>query len=87
MLNKRLADRELPAGNYSIADMASYPWVVPYTHQDQNLDDLRRSVGRPASYDETAFRGAAGHAGPPIAKSGRAKTWHCRRHRNATLTY
>ena len=30
VLNKRLADREFIAGDYSIADMASYPWVVPY---------------------------------------------------------
>ena len=29
VLNKRLADREFIAGEYSIADMASYPWVVP----------------------------------------------------------
>ena len=27
VLNKRLADREFIAGDYSIADMASYPWV------------------------------------------------------------
>ena len=29
VLNKRLADREFIAGDYSIADMASYPWIVP----------------------------------------------------------
>ena len=29
VLNKRLADREFIAGDYSIADMACYPWVVP----------------------------------------------------------
>ena len=40
VLNKRLADREFLAGNYSIADMASYPWVVPHTRQGQNLDDF-----------------------------------------------
>jgi GST-like protein len=28
VLNKRLADREYVAGAYSIADIASYPWVV-----------------------------------------------------------
>jgi GST-like protein len=38
VLNKRLADREFIAGEYSIADMASYPWVVPYERQGQNLD-------------------------------------------------
>jgi GST-like protein len=39
VLNKRLADREFIAGNdYSIADMACYPWIVPYERQQQNLD-------------------------------------------------
>lgn len=40
VLNKRLADREFIAGDYSIADMASYPWIVPYERQNQNLDDF-----------------------------------------------
>ncbi|MDE8349098.1 MAG: glutathione binding-like protein [Acidocella sp.] len=40
VLNKRLADREFLAGAYSIADMASYPWIVPYERQQQNIDDF-----------------------------------------------
>ena len=40
VLNRRLADREFVAGAYSIADMASYPWVVPHARQGQNLDDF-----------------------------------------------
>ena len=40
VLNKRLADRPFVAGDYSIADMASYPWIVPYERQRQNLDDF-----------------------------------------------
>ena len=40
VLNKRLADRAFVAGDYSIADMASYPWVVPYANQGQNIDDF-----------------------------------------------
>ncbi len=40
VLNKRLADREFVAGDYSIADMASYPWIVPYEAQGQNLDEF-----------------------------------------------
>ncbi|WP_255988048.1 glutathione binding-like protein [Chitinolyticbacter albus] len=40
VMNKRLADREYLAGDYSIADIASYPWVVPHTAQGQNLDDF-----------------------------------------------
>jgi GST-like protein len=40
VLNKRLADREFLAGPYSIADMASYPWIVPHERQGQNLMDF-----------------------------------------------
>jgi GSH-dependent disulfide-bond oxidoreductase len=40
VLDKRLADREFVAGDYSIADMASYPWVVPYERQGQRLDEF-----------------------------------------------
>jgi GST-like protein len=40
VLNKRLADREFVAGDYSIADMAIYPWIVPHKKQGQNLDDF-----------------------------------------------
>ena len=40
VLNKRLADRAFIAGDYSIADMAAYPWVVPHERQGQNLDDF-----------------------------------------------
>ncbi len=40
VLNRRLADREFVAGDYSIADMASYPWIASHKKQDQNLDDF-----------------------------------------------
>jgi GSH-dependent disulfide-bond oxidoreductase len=40
VLDKRLADRAFVAGDYSIADMASYPWVVPWERQGQNIDDF-----------------------------------------------
>jgi GST-like protein len=40
VLNKRLADRAFIAGDYSIADMASYPWVVPHERQGQTIDDF-----------------------------------------------
>jgi GSH-dependent disulfide-bond oxidoreductase len=39
-MNKRLADRPFLAGEYSIADMASYPWVLPWERQGQNLADF-----------------------------------------------
>ena len=40
VLNKRLADRPFLAGDYSIAYMAAYPWIVPHERQGQNLDDF-----------------------------------------------
>ncbi len=40
VLNKRLADREFVAGAYSIADMASYPWIVPYENHKQKIEDF-----------------------------------------------
>ncbi len=56
VLNKRLADRSFVAGDYSIADMACYPWIVPYERQGQKLEDfphLKRWFeeikGRPAT--------------------------------------
>ena len=40
VLDKRLADREFIAGEYSIADMACYPWIVPHERQQQNLEEF-----------------------------------------------
>ena len=39
VLNKHLSDgRDFICGNqYTIADMASYPWVVPHERQQQDL--------------------------------------------------
>jgi len=41
VLDRRLAGRSFVAGDdYTIADMASYPWIVPWKRQQQNLDDF-----------------------------------------------
>jgi GST-like protein len=40
VLDTQLKDREFIAGDYSIADMACYPWIVPYEAQQQNLADF-----------------------------------------------
>ena len=41
VLDRRLSGREFVAGpEYSIADMAIYPWIVPWQVQQQNLDDF-----------------------------------------------
>jgi GST-like protein len=40
VLDRQLREREYIAGNYSIADMACYPWIVPYERQQQKLEDF-----------------------------------------------
>ena len=40
VMNRRLADRDYLAGDYSIADMASIGWVRSYENQGQDLDDF-----------------------------------------------
>lgn len=45
VMEVRLRDREFLAGDYSIADMASFPWVLPYRRLGNDLDrfpNLRR---------------------------------------------
>jgi GSH-dependent disulfide-bond oxidoreductase len=55
VLNKRLADRDFVAGEYSIADMAIMPWAKLWDRQGQNLDEfphakrwLETMLARPA---------------------------------------
>lgn len=40
VMNKRLADKRFLAGDYSIADMACYPWIRPYERQGQDLEEF-----------------------------------------------
>jgi GST-like protein len=40
VLDDRLEDREYVAGDYSIADMACWPWIVPYERQGMTLEDF-----------------------------------------------
>lgn len=37
VLDRRLADRAFIAGEFSIADIACYPWIVPHEAHGQNL--------------------------------------------------
>jgi GSH-dependent disulfide-bond oxidoreductase len=55
VMNTRLADRPFLAGDYSIADMACYPWVRPHKNQGQDLAEFphleawyKRNQERPA---------------------------------------
>jgi GSH-dependent disulfide-bond oxidoreductase len=40
VLNGQLEGREYIAGEYSIADMACYPWIVPHERHGQSLGDF-----------------------------------------------
>ncbi|MDR1934898.1 MAG: glutathione S-transferase N-terminal domain-containing protein [Candidatus Accumulibacter sp.] len=78
VLDRRLAEREFVAGDYSIADMAAYPWIVPWRRQQQNLDEfphLKRWFeaiqARPAV--DRAYRAAAGiNTAPTVTPASRA---------------
>ena len=55
VMDRRLADHQYLAGEYSIADMAIYPWVRPYKNQGQDLANFpnldawfKRVQARPA---------------------------------------
>jgi GST-like protein len=41
VMDRRLADRPYLAGEYSIADMASYPWVAIWKRMGQSIDEFR----------------------------------------------
>ncbi len=41
VLDERLEDRDFVAGDYSIADMACYPWIVLHERQGQDLNDFK----------------------------------------------
>jgi GST-like protein len=77
VLNKRLADREFLAGAYSIADMASYPWIVPYELQGQNLNDfpnLKRwfeAIKGRAATVRAYERGTAWSSNAPMSQEAR----------------
>lgn len=40
VLNRRLEDQAFITGEYSIADMACFPWIAAYQRQQQKLEDF-----------------------------------------------
>ena len=79
VMDRRLADRDFLAGDYSIADMASWPWTRSYRNQGQDLDDfpnLKRWHGaiaaRPATQRAYALRQQVNpNAGKPLSDEER----------------
>jgi GST-like protein len=70
--DRRLADREYLAGDYSVADMATYPWIVQFERQGQNLNDfpnLRRwflSIQKRAAVVAAYEKGKAINTSPTV---------------------
>src|ERR1700758_5638733 len=78
VMDRRLAVRPFLGGDeYSIADMAAYPWVVPWKRQQQNLDDfmnLRRWFDSIAARPGTRRAYAKGEpfsAQPAVTEEGK----------------
>jgi GST-like protein len=40
VLDRRLADRPYICGDYSIADMACWPWIIPHKHHGQRIEEF-----------------------------------------------
>jgi GST-like protein len=59
VLDRRLADRDYVAGEYSIADMAIWPWIVPHERQGQ---DLRQFPNVAAWFERVRLRPAVERA-------------------------
>ena len=55
VLARQLTDRDYVAGDYSIADMAIWPWIVPYRNQGQ---DLGRTLNLKAWFERVGARDA-----------------------------
>lgn len=78
VLDRHLTENEFLGGNsYSVADMASYPWVVPWKRQQQDIDtfpNLRRWFdairNRPATIRAYA-RGEPFAARPTVTEEGK----------------
>jgi GST-like protein len=77
VLDRRLADRRFIAGSeLSIADIAIWPWVRPWEHQGQRLDDFaslarwfRELEARPAF--QRGFEVGAEHRAPKLDDEAR----------------
>ncbi len=59
VMDKRLSDREFLGGDYSIADMACYPWIVPHEAHKQ---DLGKHPNLKRWFDQIAARPAVAKA-------------------------
>ncbi len=78
VLDRRLEGRRYIAGEYSIADMACYPWIRPYKRQNQRIEDfpnLKRwleDIGaRPATERAYALARSVSQRAQPVDEEAR----------------
>ena len=70
VLNTRLGEAEYLAGDYSIADIATWPWIARYEWQGIDLaayPDLEALVSRDCRAARSAARLSRSEAGRPIS--------------------
>lgn len=78
VLDRRLADRAYIAGDYSIADMACFPWIVPHAAHGQRLQDFTNllrwfeAIRTRAAVVRTYGDGKDVYTGRPLQIPGRA---------------
>lgn len=78
VLDDRLEHRAFIAGDYSIADMAAYPWIVPHEKQGQTLADYPHllrwftSIGGRPAVQRAYARGEEFSSPPPTDDQVRA---------------
>lgn len=77
VLDRRLAGREWIADDYSIADIACYPWIVPWQRQQQDLEqfpNLKRwfaAMGARPAVVRAYEAGAALSQRPAVTEEGK----------------
>ena len=78
VLDQRLQQREFIAGAYSIADIASYPWIVPHARQGIKLEefpDVKRwfdAVGARPAVKRAYERAAHVNTAPTVTEAARS---------------
>lgn len=77
VLDRRLAQREFLADEYSIADMAVYPWIVPHKRHQQNLQEFLNlsrwfhAVGERAAVIRAYAKGEPWAGRPAVTEEGK----------------
>jgi GSH-dependent disulfide-bond oxidoreductase len=78
VLDRRLQDREFIAEVYSIADIASYPWIVPHARQGIKLEEfphLRRwfnAMGARPAVQRAYAKAAEINTAPTVTEAAKA---------------